>query len=94
MIRKIAGYSVIAVLGVLALKLLLWLVGVAFSLLVTLFWIALVGIVIYFVLRLFSPRTADRFRDTIRWEDESADERGAVAEDIEVEEEEEPEEGA
>jgi hypothetical protein len=83
MIRKLAGYSVLAVLGVLALKLLLWVIGVAFSLLMTVFWIAAIGFVIYLVLRVISPQTADVIRDTIR---------GVVRNDVEVEEAEEVEE--
>ncbi len=66
MIRKVAGYSVLAVLGVLALKLALWVLGVAFSLLMTVFWVAVVGFVIYLVLRVISPHTADRIRETVQ----------------------------
>ena len=88
MIRKVAGYSVLAVLGVLALKLALWVLGVAFSLLMTLFWVALVGFVIYLVLRVVSPRTADWIRETV----EGFGRRDFEAEEIEVDVESEPEE--
>ena len=40
MVRRLVGFSVLAVFGVVALKVVLSVLGAAFSLLVTLFWIA------------------------------------------------------
>lgn len=65
MIRTIVGYSALAVIGVLVLKLVLWLVGAAFSLLVSLLWLAGIGFVIYLVLKVISPNTANRVRETV-----------------------------
>ena len=65
MMRTIVGYSALAIIGVLALKLVLWLIGAAFSLLVTLLWLAGIGFLIYLVLKVISPNAANRVRDTI-----------------------------
>ena len=69
MVRTLAGYSVLAVIGIVALKLILGLLGFAFSLLMSLFWLAAVGLVFYFILKVISPSTARRVREMIRGED-------------------------
>jgi hypothetical protein len=66
MVRTLVGYSVFAVIGLLLLKIVFWVVGAAFSLLVALFWLAAIGFGIYMLLRVISPATADRLRETIR----------------------------
>jgi len=66
MIRTLAGYSVVAIIGIVALKLILWLLGFAFSLLMSLLWLAAIGLVFYFILKVISPNTARRVREMIR----------------------------
>ena len=66
MVRTLAGYSVLAVIGIVALKLILGLLGFAFSLLMSLFWLAAIGLVFYFILKVISPSTARRVREMIR----------------------------
>lgn len=66
MVRTLAGYSVLAIIGIIALKLILGLLGFAFSLLMSLLWLAAIGLVFYFVLKVISPTTARRVRNMIR----------------------------
>ncbi len=65
MIRTIAGYSVIAVIGIVVLKLIVGLLGLAFNLLMSLVWLVAVGLVFYFILKVISPSTARRVREII-----------------------------
>ena len=46
MIRTLVGYSIVAVIGVVALKLALGLLGFVFSLLSSLLWFVVIGLVI------------------------------------------------
>jgi hypothetical protein len=66
MVRTLVGYSVLAVIGLLALKLVLWLLGAAFSLVMSLLWLAAIGLLLYYALRILSPDTADRLKEAIR----------------------------
>ena len=66
MIRTLVGYSIVAVLGVVALKLALGLLGFVFSLLSSLLWFVVIGFVIYMVLKIISPNTASRIKENIR----------------------------
>ena len=66
MVRTLAGYSVLAVIGIVALKLIVGLLGFAFSLLMSLLWLAAFGLVFYFILKVISPNTARRVREMIR----------------------------
>ncbi len=66
MVRNITGFAVFAGLAVLAFKLLTAVLGSALGIIATLLWWAFLGFVIYTLLRIFSPRTADRVRNTIR----------------------------
>jgi len=66
MVRAIVGYSVLAIVGLFALKLVFGLLSIAFSLLWALLWLAALGFVFYLVLRIVSPKTADRVKETIR----------------------------
>ncbi len=68
MLRTLVGYAILTIVGVLALKLLFGLVGIALSLLMSVLWLAAIGFVIYVVLKVISPNTARRVRDTIRGE--------------------------
>jgi uncharacterized membrane protein len=68
MLRKILGYAVLAVVGFFVLKLALSLLGLAFGLAWMLLQLALVGLVIYWVLKLIAPSTARRVREMIAGE--------------------------
>jgi hypothetical protein len=69
MLRTVFMIGLFALLGLFALKLAFGLFGVLFSILIMLLvWavkIAIVGLIIYFVIRIVSPDTAHRLRG--RW---------------------------
>jgi hypothetical protein len=65
MIRTLVGYAVLAFIGVVALKFVFGLLGFAFSIIMTLVFWAVIGFVIYLLLKLFSPDTARRVREMI-----------------------------
>lgn len=65
MLRTLLGYAILAVVGYIALRLVFALLGLAFSLLMTLLWLAAIGFVIYLVLKVISPDLARRVRETI-----------------------------
>lgn len=64
--RVLLGYAALAVIGILALKLLFGLLSIAFSLFWALLWLAALGFIFYLVLRIISPRTADKVKETIK----------------------------
>ena len=66
MIRSVVGFAGVAIVAMIALKLLGGLFGFAISIFMMLLWLAFWGFIIYLVLRVISPRTADRVRDTIK----------------------------
>ena len=68
MLRKIFGFAVLAVVAWIVLKLALALLGVAMHLVWTVIMLALVGVVIYWVIKLISPGTARRMKDVISGE--------------------------
>lgn len=74
MLRTIFMIGLFAILGLFALKLVFGLFGVLFAIFwVVLWWaikIAIIGLLIYFVIRIFSPDTAHRLRS--RWSGPSA----------------------
>ena len=65
MIRTVTGYAVLGLIGILVLKLLLGVVGFAFSLLWTLLSLAAVGFVCYLILRIINPDAARRVREKV-----------------------------
>lgn len=65
MLRTLVGYAILAVIGYIALKLVLGLLGFVFSLLMMVLWLAAIGFVVYLVLKLISPDLARRVHDTI-----------------------------
>jgi hypothetical protein len=69
MLRTVFMIGLFAILGLFALKIAFGLFGFLFSILLVLLWwavkIAIVGLLIYFVIRIVSPDTASRFRS--RW---------------------------
>ncbi|KPJ90104.1 MAG: hypothetical protein AMS18_11520 [Gemmatimonas sp. SG8_17] len=73
MVRTIVSYSIMAVVGVVALKLVFGLLGFVFSLLSSLFWLAAIGFVIYVVLKVISPETASRIKETVRGKEKASD---------------------
>ncbi|MEE8115895.1 MAG: hypothetical protein V3T28_02205 [Gemmatimonadales bacterium] len=64
--RTLTGYAILAVIGFVALKLVFGLIGFAVSLLVSLLWLAAIGFVFYLVLKIISPGTARRVKETIK----------------------------
>jgi hypothetical protein len=62
-----------AVVGVVALKLVFGLLGFVFSLLSSLFWLAAIGFVIYLVLKVISPETANRVKEKVRGKEKASD---------------------
>ncbi len=76
MVRKIVGYSVLAVLGLVGVKLVFGLLGFAISLLMTLLWFALIGFLFYLVLKVISPSSARRVREMIQGDGGSSEEAG------------------
>ena len=66
MIRKIVGFAVVALVALLVFKIALGLLGALIGLAVSLLVIAAMGYGFYLVLRVVSPRAADRVRDLIR----------------------------
>ncbi|MEO6879219.1 MAG: hypothetical protein ABI205_12115 [Gemmatimonadaceae bacterium] len=69
MLRTVFSIGLFAVLGLIALKFIFGIFGVAVGLFVWLLFaalkVALVGLVIYFIIRVVSPSTAQRLRE--RW---------------------------
>jgi hypothetical protein len=66
MIRKILGFAALAFVALIVLKIALGLLGVIIGLSISLLVFAAIGYGFYLVLRLLSPKTADRIRETIR----------------------------
>lgn len=73
MVRTLVSYSIVAVVGIVALKVVFGMLGFVFSLLSSLFWLAAVGFLIYLVLKIISPDTATRIKETIRGKEKTAD---------------------
>jgi uncharacterized membrane protein len=71
MLRKVLGFAVLAVLAYFVLRLALWVVGVGLHLVWTIVMLALVGLVVYWVIKLISPSTARRVKDAISGEHRS-----------------------
>jgi hypothetical protein len=64
MFRSLVGYAVFAAVILFALKLL----GFVWGMLGTVIWLAFLGFVFYLILRIFSPSTADKVKETIKGE--------------------------
>ncbi len=65
MIRTLVGYATVGVIGFVVVKLLFSIVGLAFSLLWTLLWLAAIGFLFYLVLKLVNPDAARRVREKV-----------------------------
>jgi high-affinity Fe2+/Pb2+ permease len=68
MLRKVLGFAVLAVVAYFVLKFVLWIIGAVMSLATTIIMLALVGLVVYWVIKLISPSTARRVKDMINGE--------------------------
>jgi len=72
MFRSILGFAIFAVLVWIGLKIIFGLLGGLMSILMTVLWLAAIGFIFYVVLRVISPATADKVRDTIRGKRDAA----------------------
>jgi predicted lipid-binding transport protein (Tim44 family) len=66
MVRNITGFAVFAFVAMMAFKLLTSVFGALIGLVLTLLWWGFLGFVIYTILKIFSPSTAQKVRETIR----------------------------
>jgi hypothetical protein len=66
MVRNITGFAVFAFLAVMAFKLLTGIFGALIGLVFTILWWGFIGWVIYTILKIFAPDTAQKIRETIR----------------------------
>jgi len=66
MFRSVLGFAVVAVLAWLGLKLIFSVLGGLIGLAMTVLWLAAIGFIIYLVLRVVSPTTAEKIRDMIK----------------------------
>lgn len=65
MFRSLLGFAIFAIVAIFALKVIFGLLGLAVGLLMTIAWFALVGFVVYLIIKVISPGTADRIREII-----------------------------
>ena len=68
MLRKILGFAVLAVVAFFVLRLAMWVIRITLGLAWTVLMMALVGLVVYWVIKLISPSTARRVKDVISGE--------------------------
>ena len=66
MFRSVLGFAVFAVLAWLGLKLVFSVLGGLIGLAMTVLWLAAIGFIIYLLLRVVSPSTADKIREMIK----------------------------
>ena len=66
MVRGVVGFAGVFVLFVIGMKLIGLVLGGLLALVLKLVWFAFMGWLIYTAIRILSPSTADRIRDTIR----------------------------
>lgn len=69
MLRTILGYALLAIIGLVALRLVFGLLGLAFKLVWAVLWLAAIGFIFYLILKIISPSTARRVRETITGSD-------------------------
>ncbi|HXY68560.1 MAG TPA: hypothetical protein VEH62_03860 [Gemmatimonadales bacterium] len=68
MLRKVFGFAILAVVAFIVLRLALGLLKIVLGFAWTILMLALVGLVIYWVIKLISPGTARRVKDMISGE--------------------------
>ena len=66
MFRSILGFAILAVVAWLVLKIFFAVLSGLTGLAMTLLWLAAIGFVVYLVLRVVSPGTANKVRDMIK----------------------------
>ena len=66
MFRSVLGFAVVAVLAWLGLKVVFSVLGGLIGLAMTVLWLAAIGFIIYLVLRVVSPSTAEKIREMIK----------------------------
>jgi hypothetical protein len=66
MLRSILGFALFAVVAWIGLKIVFSLLGGLIGIAMTVLWLAALGFLFYLAIRILSPSTADRIRDTIR----------------------------
>ena len=66
MFRSVLGFAVFAVLAWIGLKLVFSVLGGLIGLAMTVLWLAAIGFIIYLVLRVVSPSTAEKIREVIK----------------------------
>lgn len=66
MFRSLLGYAVLAVVAYFALQIVLGLFGIVVGLVFKLLWLAAIGFIVYLVIRVLSPGTADKIADTMK----------------------------
>jgi len=66
MVRGFVGFAGFFLLFVLGMKLIGFLLGGLLGLVLKIVWFAFLGWLIYMVIKVLSPSTADRIRETIR----------------------------
>jgi hypothetical protein len=65
MLRNLIGFAIFAVISIFLVKVLFGLFGLVLGLLGTILWLALVGFVIYLILKWLAPDTAARVREMV-----------------------------
>ena len=66
MVRSLLGYSILAVVAYFALQIVLGLFGIVVGLFFKVLWLAAIGFMIYMVIKVLSPRTADKISDAMK----------------------------
>ncbi len=65
MFRSLIGFAVFAVISIFLVKVFFGLFGLVLGLIGTIVWLAVVGFVVYLILKMFSPDTAARVREMV-----------------------------
>jgi hypothetical protein len=65
MLRNLIGFAIFAVISIFLVKVLFGIFGLVLGLLGTILWLALVGFVIYLILKWLAPDTAARVREMV-----------------------------
>jgi len=71
MLRKVLGFAAFAVVAFIVIRLALWVIKISLGLVWTVLTLALVGLVVYWVIKLISPSTARHVKDVISGEHRS-----------------------
>jgi predicted lipid-binding transport protein (Tim44 family) len=65
MFRSLLGFALLAIVAWFALQLFFGLFGIVIGILGRLLWLALLGFLVYLVLKVFAPDTANRVREMV-----------------------------